>query len=207
MEETMGRQTFEGKSHQQAESSPIEGLEQLLMPQTDNSRIVFLHGEVSENTIAQVIAQMLHLANVSPKPIYLVLSTYGGSIDEMFSLYDTIKFLPCPVHTVALGKVMSAGVLLLASGVKGKRLIGASARVMIHPVRGGTFGNVFEMENETKEATRLQRLMVSHLVSETRMTRKQIENVMNPMLDYFIMPDEAVKYGIVDKVIGAKSKV
>src|SRR5271166_4169287 len=134
----MGRQTFEAKVQvQQHSESPLEGLEQLLVgQQPDNSRMVFLHGEVSENAIAQVIAQMLHLAHVGNEPIHLILSTYGGSIDEMFSLYDTIKFLPCPVHTVALGKVMSAGVLLLAAGVKGKRMIGASARVMIHPVSG-----------------------------------------------------------------------
>jgi ATP-dependent Clp protease protease subunit len=203
----MGRQTFEGKA-QNVEGSPLEGLEQLLSPQSDSSRMVFLHGEVSEQAIAQVIAQMLHLANVGRAPIHLVLSTYGGSIDEMFSLYDTIKFLPCPVHTVALGKVMSAGVLLLASGVKGKRLMGASARIMMHPVSGGVFGNVFEIENQSKEAKRLQELMVSHLVRETKMKRSQIERVMNPMLDYFVLPEDAIKYGIVDKIIGAgKPKV
>jgi ATP-dependent Clp protease, protease subunit len=199
----MGRPTFEAKKSQTVGNEVPEGMEQLLIgQQPDNSRMVFLHGEVSENAIAQVIVQMLHLAHVSTDPIHLILSTYGGSIDEMFSLYDTIKFLPCPVHTVALGKVMSAGVLLLASGVKGKRLIGASARIMMHPLRGGLFGNVFEMENESKEARRLQELMVTRLTHETRMKKEHIEKVMNPMLDYFLTPQDAVKYGIVDKIIG-----
>lgn len=207
----MGRPTFEAKSQgtRSHEGNPLEGLEQLLVgAQPDNSRMVFLHGEVSEGSIAQVIAQMLHLANIGRAPIYLIISTYGGSIDEMFSLYDTIKFLPCPVHTVALGKVMSAGVLLLASGVKGKRLIGASARIMMHPVSGGVFGNVFEMENQSKEAHRLQKLMVDSMLKETKMTQAQIAKVMNPMLDYFVTPDDAVRYGIVDKIIGtAQHKV
>ena len=197
----MGRPTFSAQAHEH----DVPGqLEQLVSPhQPDGSRIVFLHGEVSEHVIANVIAQVLHLANVSQAPIYLVVSTYGGSIDEMFSLYDTIRFLPCPVHTVALGKVMSAGVLLLASGVKGKRLIGASARIMIHPLSGGAFGNVFEIENQAKEARRLQELMVNALVKETKMTRAQvIEKVMNPMLDYYVTPDDAVKLGIVDRIIG-----
>ena len=198
----MGRQTFDAKSQVTAES-PLEGLSQLLSPSSDEARMVFLHGEVSEHVIAQVIAQMLHLANTSRAPIHLVVSTYGGSIDEMFSLYDTIKFLPCPVHTVALGKVMSAGVLLLASGVKGKRLIGASARIMMHPLSGGAFGNVFEIENQANEAKRLQELMVDSLVKETKMTRQQIvKRVMNPMLDYYLTPQDAVRFGIVDKIIG-----
>ncbi len=200
----MGRPAFEAKSQAQVPAASLEhALGQLFSQQSDNTRMVFLHGEVSEDAIAQVIAQMLSLAAVDTRaPITLVLSTYGGSIDEMFSLYDTIKFLPCPVHTVALGKVMSAGVLLLASGVKGKRLIGASARIMIHPVSGGMHGNVFEMMNETKEAQRLQASMVARLLKETKMTRAYLEKVMNPMLDYYLTPEDAVKQGIVDKIIG-----
>jgi len=197
----MGRSTFEAKM-QLTNNVEIEGLEQLLSPQPDNSRMVFLHGEVSEHVIANVIAQMLHLANASIAPIHLIVSSYGGSIDEMFSLYDTIRFLPCPVHTVGLGKIMSAAVLLLASGVKGKRLIGASSRVMMHAMRGGVYGNVFEIENESKEAQRLQKLMVEQIIKETKMTFSQVENIMNSKLDYFITPQEAVVFGLVDKVIG-----
>ena len=199
----MGRQTFEAKSSKSVKGHD-EGEQPMdsIAPQPGSGRIVFLHGEVSESSIAAVIAQLLHLASISSAPIHLVVSTYGGSIDEMFSLYDTIRFLPCPVHTVALGKVMSAGVLLLASGVKGKRLIGASARIMMHPVSGGVHGNVFEMENESKEARRLQELMVTALVKESKMTRAQVEKVMNPKLDYYVTPEDAVKFGLVDKIIG-----
>jgi len=181
---------------------PAEMLEQMFMPQVDNTRMVFLHGDVTENAISNVIAQMLVLANVSQAPIYLIVSTYGGSLDEMFSLYDTMRFLPCPVHTVALGKVMSAGVLLLAAGTKGKRLIGASARIMMHPLSAGLYGNIFEIENETNEAKRLQKLMVDALVNESKMTQVQVEKVMRRGLDYYITPDDAIKFGIVDKVIG-----
>lgn len=196
----MGRPTFKATAR-----DSLEGLEQLLVHQPDTSRTVFLHSEVSEHSIANVIAQLLQLANVSRAPIYLVVSTYGGSIDEMFSLYDTLKFLPCPVHTVALGKVMSAGVLLLASGVKGKRLIGASARIMIHPLSAGVHGNVFELENQTQEAKRLQELMVNALVKETKMSKKQVEDtIMRPMLDYYLTPEQAIEFGIVDRVIGAR---
>ena len=149
-----------------------------------------------------VVAQMLHLASQNHKPIHLVISTYGGSVDEMFTLYDTIKFLPCPVHTIALGKVMSAGVLLLASGEKGKRMIGKSARIMIHPVSGGAMGNVFEVMNDTKEQKRLQDQMVTAIVKETKASKKQIEEIMKTGHDVYLLPDEAIKLGIVDKIIG-----
>jgi ATP-dependent Clp protease protease subunit len=167
-----------------------------------------VHGDVSEGVIAGVIAQLIHLASTSAAPIHLVISTYGGSVDEMFSLYDAIKFLPCPVYTVGLGKVMSAGVVLLASGAKGKRLIGASSRIMMHPISTGIFGNVFELENQTAEARRMQELMVKLLQRETKMTRKRIEQaIMKPMLDYYITPEQAIADGIVDRVIGAPTKV
>ena len=169
----------------------------------EDSRIVVLYGGVSEQSISAVIYQLLYLANQNHKPIHLVVSTYGGSVDEMFSLYDTIKFLPCPVHTIALGKVMSAGVLLLASGVKGKRLIGSSARLMLHPISGGFYGNVFESMSETEEFKRLQALMVSSLKNETGMSTEQIEKIMKAGHDYYVNPQEALKLGIVDKIIGS----
>jgi ATP-dependent Clp protease protease subunit len=153
-----------------------------------------------------VVAQMLHLASINRKPIHLVISTYGGSVDEMFTLYDTIKFIPCPVHTIALGKVMSAGVLLLASGTKGKRMIGKSARIMIHPVSGGVSGNVFEVINDTKEHKRLQDQMVDAIVRETKSTRAQVEKIMSSGHDYYLLPEQAIKMGIVDKIIGDEDK-
>lgn len=172
----------------------------------DGSRLVVLHGDVNESSISMVVGQMLHLASINRKPIHLVISTYGGSVDEMFTLYDTIKFIPCPVHTIALGKVMSAGVLLLASGTKGKRMIGKSARIMIHPVSGGVSGNVFEVINDTKEHKRLQDQMVDAIVRETKSTRAQVEKIMSSGHDYYLLPEQAIKMGIVDKIIGDEDK-
>jgi ATP-dependent Clp protease protease subunit len=202
----MGRPTFDNRAPRVNTNSGVEGLEQLLAHQPDNSRIVVLHGDVNEHTISAIIAQLLHLANLSRKPIHLVVSTYGGSVDEMFSLYDTIKFLPCPVHTIALGKVMSAGVLLLAAGEKGKRLIGRSARIMMHPVSGGMYGNVFEVLHESKEHRRLHDLMVDALERETRMKRADIQKIMKAGHDFYITADEAIKLGIVDRIVGDESR-
>jgi ATP-dependent Clp protease protease subunit len=201
----MGRSTTDLKMSSASKvpmASPEDALMQSLIVQHDNVRIVVLHGDVNEHTISHVIVQLLQLANQNHKPIHLVISTYGGSVDEMFSLYDTIKFLPCPVHTIALGKVMSAGVLLLASGVKGKRLIGRSARIMIHPVSGGLYGNVFEALNEVKEHERLQTLMSDALMKETKMSKGEIDKLMKAGHDCYLTPEEAIRMGIVDGYIG-----
>ena len=202
----MGRPITENKTSSVSrgpQASPEDMLMQSIMvQQSDNVRIVVLHGDVNEHTISHVVVQLLQLANQNHKPIHLVISTYGGSVDEMFSLYDTIKFLPCPVHTIALGKVMSAGVLLLASGVKGKRLIGRSARIMIHPVSGGLYGNVFEALNEVKEHQRLQELMADALQRETKMTREDVDKFMKAGHDCYITPEEAIRLGIVDGYVG-----
>jgi ATP-dependent Clp protease protease subunit len=205
----MGRRASESepKASKSQVASMAEGLEQLVLQhQPDNARIVVLTGDVNEHSISSVIVALLHLANQNQKPIHLVVSTYGGSVDEMFSLYDTIKFLPCPVHTVALGKVMSAGVLLLASGVKGKRLIGRSARIMIHPIWGGTMGNVFEQMAEVKETQRLHNLMVESLRRETKMSTKDIDRIMRAGHDFYLTPEQAIKMGIVDRIVGDDAK-
>lgn len=170
--------------------------------QGGDARIVYMAGDVDENSISQVIAHMLGLATVDDKPIQFVISTYGGAVDEMFSLYDVIKFLPCPINTIGLGKIMSAGVLLLAAGQKGKRLLGQNSRLMIHPISGGTRGNIFEVMNETTEMKRMQDLMTDLLRKETKMSKAEIDKIMKAGHDHYITPDQALKYGIVDKIIG-----
>ena len=199
----MGRSLSDSSKYDKKSKKNSEEGPSIAAVQTeDTSRLVVLHGDVNESSISLVVAQLLHLASLSHKPISLVISTYGGSVDEMFTLYDTIKFLPCPVHTIALGKVMSAGVLLLASGEKGKRIIGKNARIMIHPVSGGVMGNVFEVINDTKEHKRLQDQMVAAIVKETKSTKTEIEKIMKSGHDFYLLPEQAVKMGIVDKIIG-----
>jgi ATP-dependent Clp protease, protease subunit len=202
----MGR-SISASAHKEQNSSRNNSEESVYIQSVqagDSSRLVVLHGDVNEASISLVVAQLLHLAGQNHKPIHLVISTYGGSVDEMFTLYDTIKFLPCPVHTIALGKVMSAGVLLLASGTKGKRMIGRNARIMIHPVSGGASGNVFEVINDSKEHKRLQEQMVSAIVKETKVSKEKIEEIMKTGHDVYLLPEEAIKMGIVDKIIGDK---
>jgi ATP-dependent Clp protease protease subunit len=169
-------------------------------------RTIFLSGVVEEHSIANAQAMLLgYAAQSATKPVYMVVSTYGGSVDEMFGLYDVIKMLPYPVHTVGIGKVQSAGVLLMAAGTKGRRLIGANASIMMHPLSGGMQGSVFELDGAMQECKRQQRLMVSALIKETGMTAQQVDKIMRAGRDYYLTPVEAVKLGIADRLVGAVS--
>lgn len=172
-----------------------------------SERIIYLSGEVNEHSISQVIAGVVVLANQDNRlPITLFVSTYGGSVDEMFSLYDVIKHVSCPIHTIGLGKVMSAGVLLLASGKKGCRMVGSSARLMIHPISGVSEGNFFQLKNELAETERQQKMMEEMLLRETKMSRQKLQEIMKSGYDHYITAQEAVKLGIVDVIIEPKEK-
>ena len=167
----------------------------------DKSRLILLHGNVTESSIQQVIVQLLQYADQSPKPINLVISTYGGEIYEMFSLYDVMKFLPCPVHTLALGKVMSAGVLLLAAGTKGKRFVGRSSKIMIHAMSGWLGGSVMDIVTTADEMAKEQEQLVQALLTETSMKESELRQMMKAG-DNYVSPAQAVTYGIVDRIIG-----
>jgi ATP-dependent Clp protease, protease subunit len=172
-----------------------------------SERIVYLAGEVNEMSIAHVTATLIALANQDKtSPIKLIVSTYGGSVDEMFSLYDVMKYVPCPVHTIAIGKVMSAGVLLVAAGSKGNRLIGKSTRIMVHPISAGMEGTVFTMENEMAETRRMQQLMEELLLAETKMSKAQLQAIMKKGHDTYLTAKEAVKLGIVDAIFEPREK-
>lgn len=172
-----------------------------------SERIVYLAGEVNEQSIAHVTATIIALANQDKtSPIKLIVSTYGGAVDEMFSLYDVMKYVPCPVHTIAIGKVMSAGVLLVAAGSKGNRMIGKSTRIMIHPISAGMEGTVFTMENEMAETRRMQQLMEDLLLAETKMTRAGLNQIMKKGHDTYLTAKEAVKLGIVDAIFEPREK-
>jgi ATP-dependent Clp protease protease subunit len=192
---------------QQSDALYMQHAQNMLLSQ-DEDRMIYLAGDVNEITITSVIAQLFSFAKKdSQKPIYVVISTYGGSVDEMFSLYDAIKFVNAPVYTIGIGKIMSAGVLLLASGKKNKRLIGKNARIMIHPIFGGSMGNVFEQQNELNEMKRMQKQLNECLANETEKSLKEIENLMKTRIDTYLTPDEAIKFGIVDNLIGGITKL
>jgi len=151
---------------------------------------------------------LLMLTELSDKeppyePIMFYLSTYGGSADEMFSIYDMMSMTKsqCEIHTAGLGKVMSAGTLLLATGTKGKRKIGRHCRVMIHAVAAGSHGELHDIENEVKSIKHIQELYINALSRETHMTKRTIQKLLDRKVNVYLTAEEAVEYGIADEII------
>lgn len=140
---------------------------------------------------------------VSYLPIDFIVSTHGGSASEMFAIYDVMRDVrsECPIHTFGIGKVMSAGVLLLAAGTKGQRKIGKHCRVMIHTVIAGNSGPMHNLENEMRETRETQRRYIEALKAETKLTDKQIKQFFDQHVDIYLSASEAVKYGIADIVV------
>ena len=168
----------------------------------EDERIIYFAGDVSETSVSQAIAAIFAMAHKnSQKPIFLVIETYGGSIDSMFSLYDAIKFVPCPVHTIAMGKVMSAGVLVLAAGYKGERLIAPHARIMTHPAWSYMVGNVFEIKHELEEMERQEDLWLKAMVRETGQPIEKLKELNSRRDDQYLTPKECIKLGIADKLL------
>jgi ATP-dependent Clp endopeptidase proteolytic subunit ClpP len=183
-------------------------------------RKIGLVGDVDEEKSAEIIQGLYALKEmgrneippatkrskpkVSFDPIDFILSTHGGSASDMFAIYDVMRDVRsegCEIHTFGVGKVMSAGVLLLAAGTKGKRKIGKHCRVMMHSVIGGNSGPIFNLENEMSEIRSTQERYIQALKSETKMSIKQINNFFNRHVDIYLSAEEAVKLGIADIVV------
>ena len=137
------------------------------------------------------------------EPFEVIISTNGGDAREMFAIYDMMRHIrkDCDIETLGLGKVMSAGVPLLAAGTKGKRKIGKYCRVMLHNVSAGTIGALTQMQNEMKEVEKIQKQYIEILASETNMTEKQIRRLINKNVNVYLSAEEAVEMGIADEII------
>ena len=171
-------------------------------------RSIGLFADVSEERIAEIIHAMLYLnevnkLNETEDPITFYLSTYGGSADDMFGMYDIMRMIreQTEIHTVGLGKVMSAGVILLAAGTKGKRQIGKNCRVMIHSVIAGNHGPLHNLLNEMGAVEQIQKMYIDCLVAETDLSKKQIKKLLERKVNVYLSAEEAVEYGIADIII------
>lgn len=143
------------------------------------------------------------LADMKPN-IDFYISTNGGSADEMFGIYDVMRFIKdggiSSITTCGIGKVMSAGVLLLAAGTKGKRRVGKHCRIMLHSVIGGSTGPMHQLENEFAEVKKIQDAYIKTLVEETNMTEKELRKLLKRKTNVYLSAEEAVEMGIADEV-------
>ncbi len=202
------REDDNAQAEAQAEAIAAMLLQQKKEP---DLRVIGLFAEVEAEKIAEICHAMLYLNEVNAlepiverrRPIMFYLSTYGGNADDMFALYDLMRVIrtETPIQTVGLGKVMSAGVLLLAAGSKGHRYVGKNCRVMIHAVMGGNAGSLHTMINEMGAMERLQESYSRCLVEETDLTTTKLKELLESKVNTYLTAEEAVEYGIADHII------
>jgi len=163
-------------------------------------RVVFLVGPVNEVTANLIVAQLLFLESENPdKDIFFYINSPGGSVSAGLAIYDTMQFIKPDVSTLCVGQAASMGATLLAAGTKDKRFILPNSRVMIHQPSGGFQGQVSDIEIQAKEILYLKARLNEILARHTGKTIEAIEDDSDR--DFFMGAEEAVKYGLVDKVL------
>ena len=168
-----------------------------------NDRIIMLADEVNDTTASLIVAQMLYLEAQDPdKDIYFYINSPGGSISAGMAIYDTMNYIKCDVSTICMGMAASMGAFLLSGGAKGKRLALPNAEIMIHQPLGGTKGQATDIkihaDHILRTRERLNKLLAEHTGKPLEVIERDTER------DNFLSAEEAVEYGLIDKVITKK---
>ena len=168
-------------------------------------RIIFLGDEVNDQTANIVVAQLLHLAYEDPKAdISLYINSPGGSVYDGMAIYDTMNFIAPDVATYGIGLQASMGAFLLSSGAKGKRFALPHAKVMIHQPSSGTRGKVTDMEIDLRESLGVKEMLAKILAKNSGQKLAKVKTDMER--DYWMSPEEAKSYGLVDQVLSKIAK-
>jgi len=163
-------------------------------------RIIFLGTAIDDMVANLIVAQLLLLDSENPeKDIMLYINSPGGSVTAGLAIYDTMQHIRADINTICLGQAASMGAFLLAAGTKGKRMALPHSRILIHQPLGGAQGQATDIEIQAAEITRMKRTLNELLAKHTGQNFKKIEKDTDR--DYIMNPDEAVEYGMVDKVI------
>ena len=162
-------------------------------------RIIILNGEITDNSSNIVVAQLLYLDSLNNDDISLYINSPGGSITAGMAIFDTMNFIKSDISTICVGMAASMAAFLLSSGEKGKRYILPNAEVMIHQPLGGAQGQATEIKIAAERILKLKKKL-NKILSDN--TGKDIDTIDNDTeRDYFMDRDEALNYGIVDKVL------
>lgn len=165
-----------------------------------NDRIIVLSDEVNDATASLVVAQLLYLEGQDPeKDISLYINSPGGSVTAGFAIYDTMQYIKCDVSTICMGMAASMGAFLLSSGAKGKRFALPNSEIMIHQPSGGAQGQATEIEITAKQILKIRERLNKILADNTG---KPIDIIAKDTeRDNFMSADEALDYGLVDKIL------
>ena len=168
-------------------------------------RIIFLTGEITDQSANIVVAQLIYLEGKNPdKDIHLYINSPGGSVSAGFAIYDTIKYIKCDVVTICVGLAASMGAFLLASGTKGKRYALPNSEIMIHQPLGGMQGQASDIEIHSRHILRTKKKLNQILSEVTGQPLEKIETDTDR--DNFMTADEAKKYGLVDDIFYTRKK-
>ena len=163
-------------------------------------RIIMLDSEVNQHSASLIVAQMLFLESEDPdRSINLYINSPGGSVTAGMSIYDTMQFIKCPVHTIVMGQAASMGSLLATAGEKGHRYILPNARHMIHQPLGGASGQATDVEIQSRELLRWKEVLTNIYVKHTNQNFEKLKHDMER--DNFMTAEQAVDYGLADKVL------
>lgn len=163
-------------------------------------RIVFLGSAIDDQLANSITAQLLFLTAEDPdKDIFMYINSPGGSTSAGFAIYDTMQFIKPDVHTICTGLAASFGAILLLAGAEGKRTALPNSEIMIHQPHGGTQGQASDIAISAKRIIRIRETLNQITAERTKQPLERIQKDMDR--DYFMSADEAVEYGIIDKVI------
>ncbi|KLT23205.1 ATP-dependent Clp protease, proteolytic subunit ClpP [Wolbachia endosymbiont of Armadillidium vulgare str. wVulC] len=169
-------------------------------------RIIFVTGPVEDNMASVVVAQLLFLESENPdKDIHMYINSPGGVVTAGLSIYDTMQYIRPDVSTLCIGQAASMGSLLLAAGAKGKRHSLPHSRIMIHQPSGGYQGQATDIEIHAKEILRIKKKLNQIYEKHTGHSLKKIEVMMER--DKFLDPIEAMKLGLIDRVIAERKDI
>jgi ATP-dependent Clp protease protease subunit len=182
-------------------------------PKDDKQRVdtnIYLFDEIDEKTSFQIVADLndimetLDYEQMEDSDIYFHINTPGGDVSDMFAIIDSIEYAKkrgFTIHTIGLGKVMSAGLIILSCGTKGCRRVGKNTRLMFHEVHGGTSGNYDSIRNEYKEIEYAQNEYIKALISYTNKEKNFYKSLLERKNNYYFTAKEAVEWGIVDEIL------
>ena len=169
-------------------------------------RVIFVTGEVEDNMASLIVAQLLFLESENPeKDIYMYINSPGGVVTSGLSIYDTMQYIKCKVATLCMGQACSMGSLLLTAGEPGMRYSLPNSRIMIHQPSGGFKGQATDIEIHAKEILDLKKRLNNMYVKHTGKTLSTVEKAMER--DNFMSPEEALKFGLIDKIITKREDI
>ena len=163
-------------------------------------RIVFLNGEVNDAVSALVCAQLLFLEADNPnKPIHLYINSPGGVVTSGFAMYDTMRYIKAPVHTVCMGTARSMGSFLLMAGQPGERVALPNASLHVHQPLGGFQGQASDILIHAEEMLKTKRRIIRLYAEHCRRSLEEVEHTLDR--DHFMTPEEALEWGLIDRIL------